>query len=94
MFASFVSQVPFLDTIYRIYFYMIIAYILMSWVPNARGSAIGQLLGRFVEPYVGFFRKFIPPIGGVLDLSPIVAIFCLQFIFYGIDAVLATVFQL
>lgn len=94
MLFGFVGQIPFLTFVYNIYFYMIIAYILMSWIPNARGSFVGQLLGRFVEPYVGFFRKFIPPIGGVLDLSPIIAIFCLQFIFYGIDAVLATVLQL
>lgn len=75
-------------TLYQIYFYMIIAYVLLSWVPNARDSFIGQLLGRFVEPYLSIFRRFIPPIGGVLDISPIVAIFALQFIQYGIFAVL------
>lgn len=75
-------------TLYQIYFYMIIAYVLLSWVPNARDSFIGQLLGRFVEPYLSIFRRFIPPIGGVIDISPIVAIFALQFIQYGIFAVL------
>lgn len=86
-------QFPFLNTLYSIYLFMILAYVLMSWVPNARSSYIGVLLGRFVEPYVGFFRRFIPPIGGMLDISPIVAIFLLQFIFRGIDVVLMALFQ-
>ncbi|MFD2672293.1 YggT family protein [Marinicrinis sediminis] len=78
----------FLNIVYNIYLYMIIAYILLSWLPNARNSFIGELLGRFVEPYLGFFRRFIPPIGGVLDLSPIIAIFALRFIFIGLMVVL------
>ena len=75
--------------IYRIYFYLIIAYVLMSWVPNARESTIGRWLGRIVEPYLGIFRRFIPPIGGILDISPIVAMFALYFIYEGIVAILS-----
>ncbi|HZG75148.1 MAG TPA: YggT family protein [Paenibacillus sp.] len=74
-------------TLYNIYFYMIIAYVLLSWVPNARDSFIGQLLGKVTEPYLGIFRRFIPAIGGVIDISPIVAIFALRFIGLGIEAV-------
>lgn len=74
-------------TLYQIYFYMIIAYVLLSWIPNARDSFIGQLLGRIVEPYLSIFRRFIPPIGGVIDISPIVAIIALNFVQYGIIAI-------
>jgi len=74
-------------TLYNIYFYMIIAYVLLSWVPNARDSFIGQLLGKVTEPYLGIFRRFIPAIGGVIDISPIVAIFALRFIGMGVIAV-------
>jgi YggT family protein len=74
---------------YQIFFYMIIAYVLMSWVPNARESSIGQLLGRIVEPYLAVFRRFIPAIGGVIDISPIVAMFALHFIYQGVVAVLS-----
>lgn len=77
-----------LGMIYNIYFYMIIAYVLMSWIPNARESFIGEWLGKLVEPYIGIFRKFIPPIGGMIDISPIVAIIALRFVFMGIEAVL------
>lgn len=62
---------------------MILAYILMSWFPNARESGIGQFLGKLVEPYLSIFRRFIPPIG-MLDISPIVAFIALRFIGSGI----------
>ncbi|KDA48937.1 Cell division protein YlmG/Ycf19 (putative), YggT family [Leuconostoc pseudomesenteroides 1159] len=59
------------------YEYAIVIYILMSWLPGARESGLGQFLGRIVEPYLRIFR-FIPPIG-MLDFSPIVAILALNF---------------
>ncbi|GLX68278.1 membrane protein [Paenibacillus glycanilyticus] len=71
-----------------IYSFMIIGYVLLSWLPNARESFIGVWLGKLVEPYLGIFRRFIPPIGGMLDLSPIIAIFALRFIAFGVIAVL------
>ncbi|RJE90753.1 YggT family protein [Paenibacillus sp. 1011MAR3C5] len=78
----------FIGTVANVYSYLIIGYVLLSWFPNARESFIGQLLGRIVEPYIGIFRRFIPPIGGVLDLSPIIAIFALRFIVIGLQSVL------
>lgn len=78
----------YLEYLYNIYQYMIIGYILLSWVPSARDSAIGRLLAKLVEPYLGVFRRFIPPIGGVIDLSPIVALFALRFIVSGLETVL------
>jgi len=71
----------------QIYLYMIIVYVLLSWVPNARESFVGNLLAKLVEPYLSPFRKIIPPIGGMLDISPIVALFVLQFVIQGIIAV-------
>ncbi|NBD22779.1 YggT family protein [Paenibacillus sp. T1] len=67
---------------------MIIAYVLLSWLPGIRDSFIGQLLGKLVEPYLAPFRRFIPSIGGVLDISPIVALFALRFVAYGLIAIL------
>lgn len=76
-------------TVLQIYSYLIIGYVLMSWFPNARESAVGQFIGKIVEPYIGIFRRFIPPIGGVLDLSPIVALLALNFISLGLLSVLS-----
>ncbi|WP_085992460.1 YggT family protein [Oceanobacillus senegalensis] len=60
----------------NLYSWAIIIYIFMSWFPGARESSFGEMLGRIVEPYLEIFRRFIPPLG-MIDLSPIVAIFVL-----------------
>ncbi|MDN4620553.1 YggT family protein [Paenibacillus sp. PsM32] len=73
-----------LNALYRIYTYMIIIYILLSWLPSARESSFGQILARLVEPYLAPFRRFIPPIMGAIDISPIVALFVLQLAFSGL----------
>ncbi|MET3208818.1 UNVERIFIED_CONTAM: YggT family protein [Paenibacillus sp. PvR008] len=70
--------------LFQIYSYMIIAYVLMSWLPNARESVIGDLLAKFVEPYLSPFRRFIPPILGMIDISPIVALIALRFASNGL----------
>jgi len=75
----------------QIYTFLIIAYVLMSWVPNLRESFVGEFIGRLVEPYLSPFRRIIPPIGGMLDISPIIAIFALQFVAEGIKAIIGFV---
>jgi YggT family protein len=77
-----------INTLQSIYSFMIIGYVLLSWLPNARDSFIGVFLGKLVEPYLGIFRRFIPPIGGMLDLSPIIALFALRFIAAGLLGVI------
>ncbi|WP_042349007.1 YggT family protein [Bacillus massiliigorillae] len=67
----------------QIYSYALIVYILMSWFPNARESAIGQFLGRICEPYLEVFRRFIPPLG-MIDISPIVGFLVLNLATQGI----------
>ncbi|MBW7453374.1 YggT family protein [Paenibacillus sepulcri] len=79
--------------LYTIYNFLIIGYILLSWLPSARESFIGVLLAKIVEPYLTPFRRIIPPIGGMLDISPIVALFALRFVAYGIIAILNMIFQ-
>jgi uncharacterized protein YggT (Ycf19 family) len=76
------------DLLYNVYFYMVLIYVLMSWLPAVRESAIGEFLGKLVEPYLQPFRRIIPPIGGVLDISPILALIALQFVAYGLHAVI------
>ncbi|EUJ41729.1 YggT family protein [Brochothrix campestris] len=67
-----------LITFCSVYSWAILIYILLSWVPNAQGSKFGQLLGRICEPFLEPFRKIIPPIGGVLDISAILALIVLN----------------
>ncbi|WP_440111049.1 YggT family protein [Paenibacillus sp. QZ-Y1] len=82
------SLVNILGFAYQIYFYMVIVYILMSWLPNARESFIGEWLSKLVEPYLSPFRRFIPPLFGMLDISPIVALIVLQLALNGLVSIL------
>ena len=77
----------YVSALVNVYIILIIAYILSSMffafgghVPYARwSSAVLGFLRDVCEPYLGFFRRFIPPLGPI-DLSPIVAIFVLQIV--------------
>jgi YggT family protein len=77
----------YIDLLTEIYYCMIIAFILLSWFPNARESFIGKLLSKLVEPYLRPFRRFIPSFG-LIDLSPIVALIALHFVSTGIKTVI------
>ncbi|MFP4975679.1 YggT family protein [Paenibacillus sp. CN-4] len=74
--------------LFNIYFWMIFIYVLMSWLPNARDSFIGELLAKLVEPYLSPFRRFIPPLFGMLDISPFIALLVLQFAQRGLLSIL------
>ena len=74
----------------EIYTYVLIASVLMSWVPSIKESGFGQMISKITDPYLDIFRRFIPPIG-MIDISPIVAIFTLSLASQGI-VVLANYF--
>lgn len=70
-----------LVTLADTYSLVIFVYVMMSWIPSSSGI-IGDLrsaLGKICDPYLDLFRRFIPPIGGMIDISPIVALLVLQF---------------
>ncbi|MFC5532197.1 YggT family protein [Cohnella yongneupensis] len=78
----------YIDMLADIYFYMILIYVLMSWLPNVRESFVGEMLGRLVEPYLRPFRRIIPPIGGIMDISPIVASLSVYLVARGLKVVI------
>lgn len=62
----------------QFYSTLIIIYVLMSWFPVSGFIAeVQQVIGTIVDPYLGLFRRIIPPIG-MIDISPIVAILVLN----------------
>ena len=63
-----------------VYSMIIFVYVLMSWLPTNRGilADINNVLAKLCDPYLNLFKKFIPPIGGMVDVSPIVALIVLQ----------------
>lgn len=66
--------------IFFTYMTMIAVRIIASWFPKITRYNWFYWLTKCTDPYLNLFRKIIPPIGGVLDLSPMLAYFSLQFI--------------
>ncbi len=64
-----------------VYSMLIFVYVMLSWFPTDRGilADINTVLGKVCDPYLNLFKRFIPPIGGMVDVSPIVALLVLQF---------------
>ncbi len=62
---------------FAIYSMLLIVNILSSWFPELDQFIIIQLIKKLTGPYLAFFRQFIPPLGAI-DISPIVAFFCLR----------------
>lgn len=59
---------------------LIVVRAVMSFFPNMdRSHPVVRTLDQVVDPILMPFQKLIPPMGG-LDLSPMVAIFVLQFL--------------
>ena len=71
----------FIVTLADVYSMILFVYVLMSWIPQKSGiiGDIDTILGRLCDPYLDLFRRFIPPIGGMVDVPPIVALLVLQF---------------
>ena len=63
------------------YCVIIFIYVLMSWLPTDRGilADINSVLAKICDPYLNLFKRLIPPIGGMVDVTPILALLVLQF---------------
>ncbi|WP_242622180.1 YggT family protein [Olsenella sp. Marseille-P4559] len=65
--------------LFRVYNILIIIWCVLSWIPRGSGviNDFRAAIGALVAPWLGIFRRLIPPLGGI-DFSPIVAIFALE----------------
>lgn len=73
------SAITVLDTILMIYFWGVLASVIISWVAPGSYHPGPQLIQQLTEPLMELFRKVIPPIGG-LDLSPILIFLVIQIV--------------
>jgi len=61
-----------LSSFLNLYNSAIIARLVLTWFPNPPQAVVGPL-STVCDPYLNLFRGIIPPIGGTIDLSPILA---------------------
>jgi YggT family protein len=67
-----------LNLLFTVLTIAIIARALLSWFDPMMRHGISQVLVDVTEPIIAPIRRVIPPIGGTLDISPIVALVLLQ----------------
>ena len=59
--------------------WLIIIRVLMTWVTPDPRNPIVQMIASLTDPVMEPFRRIIPPLG-VIDISPIILIFLVEFI--------------
>jgi YggT family protein len=73
-----------------VYSLMIFARIVISWGVSPHNRLLHFLI-RATEPVLGPFRRIIPPLGGMIDLSPIIVLFMLDLLQRAVAATLLQV---
>lgn len=77
-----------INALFNGYMTLLVLYALMSWFPELYESSIGKTIVKLVHPYISFFDRHIPSIGG-LSFNVIIAAFVLQFIQRGLYSILS-----
>lgn len=60
------------------YTILLLVRVVGSWFPAIARHAFMRFIIFYTDPYLNLFRRIIPPIGGALDLSPLIGFFVLQ----------------
>ncbi|KNA12794.1 hypothetical protein SOVF_122650 [Spinacia oleracea] len=61
----------------NIYNTLLVVRLVLTWFPSAPPQIVSPL-STLCDPYLNIFRGLIPPLGGTLDLSPILAFLVLN----------------
>ncbi len=72
--------INFFDLLFTLLAFAIIARALISWVPVNPDNPAIRLLDQITEPIIAPLRRVIPPIGGAIDITPIVALIVIQIV--------------
>jgi len=74
----------YVGALFLVYIILVLLNVLISWIPrmpyNRTLRACLDFVKETTDPYLNFFRRFLPPIGGggmALDLSPMIGVILL-----------------
>jgi len=80
-----------INTAFRLYSYLILARIFLTWIPVDHHNPLVQFIYRVTEPILAPFRIILPLRGMGLDLSPIIVFFLLNLLQRAIINILVTI---
>ncbi len=72
--------INFFDLLFTLLSFAIIARALISWVPVDPYNPAVRFLDQITNPIIAPLRRVIPPIGGAIDITPIVALVLIQIV--------------
>jgi YggT family protein len=65
--------------VFVLYTILLLLRVLSSWLPyHVQHHQVVRFIAFYTDPYLHLFRRVLPPLGGILDLSPILAFFVLK----------------
>lgn len=59
--------------LFSLYQILLFIRIVSSWFPNWHRYQIIRFVAFYTDPFLNIFRRILPPLGGILDISPILA---------------------
>jgi YggT family protein len=65
---------------FQIYEFLILIRVLLSWVRINPYHPVIRILYQITDPVLDPLRRVIPPIGGAIDISPVVALIILEIV--------------
>lgn len=84
--GSYLSSVVHL--VFVSYTVLIFLRIASSWFPAWQTHKFVQFVAFYTDPYLNLFRRVLPPLGGLLDLSPVLAFFALRLLEFFVLGIL------
>ncbi len=74
---SFIAT--FFEILFQILALAIFVRAIMSWFPTSSGNQLIAFVYQITEPILAPLRRIIPPIGGTIDITPMIAMVVLMF---------------
>ncbi len=78
--SAFIDSLSIVVDLSWFFVLVLFLHVLLSWFSPDPRNPLVQLLTLIALPMLEPIRRVIPPVGGVIDLSPIVAMFALQIV--------------
>lgn len=69
-----------ISLLFTSYTVLLFIRIVSSWFPAWQAHQFVRFVSFYTDPYLNLFRRIVPPLGGVLDISPILGFFALRVI--------------
>lgn len=77
-----------LNIVLDLMYYIIIGRVIISWVNADPSNPIVRFLHEATEPLLAPLRRYIPPIGGTIDLTPLVLLLIVYFLQHALVGIL------